>query len=126
MSLLRAREAAEYLNISLATLYRIEKDGGLMPFRTSGGHRRYSLAMLNEYLERSRQPSLSSGPLIQQAETAQENKRPHNPLRILVADDEPDTVGLIIRALREDRCSSDDLQAGPHRSGYDGRRNRWG
>jgi excisionase family DNA binding protein len=102
MSLLRAREAAEYLNISLATLYRIEKDGGLMPFRTSGGHRRYSLAMLNEYLERSRQPSLSSGPLIQQAETAQENKRPHNPLRILVADDEPDTVGLIIRALRED------------------------
>jgi len=103
MSLLRAREAAKYLNISLATLYRIEKDGGLMPFRTSGGHRRYSLAMLNEYLERSRQLSLSPDPPIQQAENAQESKRPHSSLRILVADDEPDTVELIIRALRADK-----------------------
>lgn len=52
--LLTAREAAEYLSISLATLNRMDREGQLVPFRTPGGHRRYSLAMLNEYLERSR------------------------------------------------------------------------
>jgi len=62
MALLRAREAAQYLNVSLVTLYRIEKEGKLAPFRTSGGHRRYSLAMLNEYLERSRQRFLPRTP----------------------------------------------------------------
>ena len=52
--LLTAREAAEYLRISLASLRRMEKKGQLAPFRTLGGHRRYSVAMLNEYLEQSR------------------------------------------------------------------------
>jgi len=67
MSLLKAREAAKYLNVSLATLGRIEKERKLTPFRTPGGHRRYSLAMLNEYLERSRQRSLSASPSIKHA-----------------------------------------------------------
>jgi excisionase family DNA binding protein len=52
--LLKAREAAEYLRISLFTLNRIERRGMLTPFRTPGGHRRYSLDMLNEYLEEHR------------------------------------------------------------------------
>ncbi len=52
--LLTAREAAEYLAISLDTLGRMDKQGQLVPFRTPGGHRRYSLAMLDEYLEGSR------------------------------------------------------------------------
>jgi excisionase family DNA binding protein len=56
MGLLTAREAAEYLHISLFTLSRIEKDRLLVPFRTPGGHRRYSLEMLNEYLEHTRPP----------------------------------------------------------------------
>jgi excisionase family DNA binding protein len=54
MTLLNAREAAQYLRVSLFTLSRIEKEGGLIPFRTPGGHRRYSLRMLHEYLETSR------------------------------------------------------------------------
>jgi excisionase family DNA binding protein len=54
MGLLTAREAADYLHVSLFTLGRIEKEGLLMPFRTPGGHRRYSLEMLNEYLEQTR------------------------------------------------------------------------
>lgn len=54
MNLLTAREAAEYLHVSLFTLGRIEKEGLLVPFRTPGGHRRYSLEMLKEYLERTR------------------------------------------------------------------------
>jgi len=56
--LLTAREAADYLGISVATLNRMGKEGQLVPFRTPGGHRRYSLTMLDEYLEGSRQRSM--------------------------------------------------------------------
>ena len=52
--LLKAREAARYLRVSLFTLSKIESQGGLVPYRTPGGHRRYSLRMLNGYLENSR------------------------------------------------------------------------
>ncbi len=54
--LLKAKEAAEYLRISLFTLNKIERQGMLRPFRTPGGHRRYSLEMLNGYLESNRFP----------------------------------------------------------------------
>jgi len=53
-SLMTAKEAAEYLRVSLLTLSKIEKGGTIIPFRTPGGHRRYSVEMLNEYLEQSR------------------------------------------------------------------------
>lgn len=53
-SLLTAKEAAQYLRVSLLTLSKIEKEGDLVPFRTPGGHRRYSIEMLNTYLENSR------------------------------------------------------------------------
>ena len=56
MELLKAREAAEYLRISLFTLNRIERQGALTPFRTPGGHRRYSIGMLNAYLEQQCRP----------------------------------------------------------------------
>ena len=52
--ILNARDAVEYLGISLSTLNRIEKQGLLVPFRTPGGHRRYAQKMLDEYLESSR------------------------------------------------------------------------
>jgi excisionase family DNA binding protein len=55
--LLTAREASAYLGISLNTLNRIEKRGLILPFRTPGGHRRYDIRMLDDYLEASRQPS---------------------------------------------------------------------
>ncbi len=53
--LLTAKEAAQYLRISLLTLSKIDKEGGLVPFRTPGRHRRYSIQMLNDYLEGSRE-----------------------------------------------------------------------
>lgn len=53
-AMLNSREAAEYLGISVNTLYRIEKQGDLYPFRTPGGHRRYDLKMLDDYLESTR------------------------------------------------------------------------
>lgn len=52
--LITAKEAVEYLGISLSTLHKIEKRGMLVPFRTPGGHRRYDQAMLDEYLEASK------------------------------------------------------------------------
>lgn len=52
--LFTAKEAADYLRISLFTLRKIEQQGLLVPYRTPGGHRRYSLEMLNDYLESSR------------------------------------------------------------------------
>ena len=52
--LLTAKEAASYLRISLFTLRKIEQQGLIVPYRTPGGHRRYSVDMLNEYLENSR------------------------------------------------------------------------
>ena len=58
MTILTAKEAADYLRVSLYTLRRMESDGSLIPYRTPGGHRRYSLKMLNEYLENSRTSSL--------------------------------------------------------------------
>ena len=50
LNLLTAREAADYLRMSLTTLHRIERRGLLSPLRTPGGHRRYTLEMLNDCL----------------------------------------------------------------------------
>ena len=58
-SLMTAKEAARYLRVSMFTLSKIENIGGLAPYRTPGGHRRYSLRMLNRYLNNSRRPSHS-------------------------------------------------------------------
>jgi hypothetical protein len=56
LSLMTAKEAVRYLRVSMFTLSKIESQGGLVPYRTPGGHRRYSLRMLNEYLNNSRWP----------------------------------------------------------------------
>ncbi len=55
--LMTAKEAAKYLRVSMFTLSKIEDEGGLVPYRTPGGHRRYSLRMLNSYLNNSRKSS---------------------------------------------------------------------
>ena len=54
MNVMTAKEAARYLRVSMFTLSRIESQGSLVPYRTPGGHRRYSLKMLNKYLNNSR------------------------------------------------------------------------
>jgi len=51
--LLTAKQAAAYLGIGLYTLKKIEYAGYLKPYRTPGGHRRYSQQKLDEYLEKS-------------------------------------------------------------------------
>jgi excisionase family DNA binding protein len=57
--LMTAKEAAKYLRVSMFTLSKMESKGGLVPYRTPGGHRRYSLRMLNRYLNNSRGASRS-------------------------------------------------------------------
>jgi len=54
VSLMTAKEAAKYLRVSQFTLDKIERAGGLSPYRTPGGHRRYNVKMLNKYLNNSR------------------------------------------------------------------------
>jgi excisionase family DNA binding protein len=54
LQLLTAREAAEYLRVSLSTLRRMERRGMLSSFRTPGGHRRFTIQMLNACLARGR------------------------------------------------------------------------
>ena len=48
--LLTAREAADYMRVSLSTLNRMEQRGLLLSLRMPGEHRRYTLEMLNECL----------------------------------------------------------------------------
>jgi excisionase family DNA binding protein len=60
--LLTANEAAKYLGVSLVTLGRIEQKGALSPYRTPGRHRRYTIEMLDEYLENSRDRSSVENP----------------------------------------------------------------
>lgn len=76
LTLLKAKEAAEYLRVSLFTLSRIEREGYLVPFRTPGGHRRYSMRMLHEYLENSRNPRNPKG------NTAQRQQKMADPQKI--------------------------------------------
>jgi excisionase family DNA binding protein len=54
MNVMTAKEAARYLRVSMFTLSKIESQGQLVPYRTPGGHRRYSLKMLNRYLNSNR------------------------------------------------------------------------
>lgn len=54
LTLITAHEAADYLRVSLSTLNRMERRGLLQPLRTPGGHRRYTIEMLNECLSRGR------------------------------------------------------------------------
>lgn len=80
--LLTARAAARYLNVSLTTLAKIEETGLLVPFRTPGGHRRYSLSMLDAYLEASREWGPGGAPRVASpdgGEGSDEEGRTHRP-----------------------------------------------
>lgn len=96
MGLLTAREAAQYLHVSLFTLGTIEKEGLLVPYRTPGGHRRYSVDMLNEYLERTRSRPVSAE------------------RRILVVDDGEELIEFLTRTFPSCRFTTaqDELDVG--------------
>ena len=51
---LTTKEAAEFLNISHSTLYKMEKLKLISSYRTPGGQRRFSVITLREYIEKSK------------------------------------------------------------------------
>lgn len=51
---LTTKEAAEFLNVSPSTLYKMEKLELISSYRTPGGQRRFSLVALREYIEKSK------------------------------------------------------------------------
>lgn len=51
---LTTKEAAEFLNVSPSTLYKMEKLQMISSFRTPGGQRRFSVVALREYIEKSK------------------------------------------------------------------------
>lgn len=61
--LMTPKRAAAYLGVSLYTLKKIEHMGYIAPYRTPGGHRRYSHRMLDEYLEKSKGFTYNGGTL---------------------------------------------------------------
>ena len=60
LQLLTADEAAGYLRISRNTLWRMERRKLIVPYRTLGGHRRYTVAILNEYLRQTRRNAIGT------------------------------------------------------------------
>ena len=47
------KEAAKYLGISTATIYRMEKQGLISSLRTPGGQRRFNRENIEKYLRES-------------------------------------------------------------------------
>ncbi len=75
------KEAAKYLGISPATIYRMEKQGLISPTRTPGGQRRFTRESIESYLEES-----------------QNFEAPQNPSRYKKGDSlirEPESVYLV-------------------------------
>ena len=52
--LLNTKETANYLGVSISTVYRMEEQGILIPSKTPGGQRRFSIKKLDEYIENSK------------------------------------------------------------------------
>jgi len=52
-ALFSTKEAAQYLGVSIATIYRMEKKGLLISSKTPGGQRRFSKDILEKYLKNS-------------------------------------------------------------------------
>ena len=52
--LLKIGKAAEFLQVSEDTLRLWDKTGKLKPIKTAGGHRRYSIKQLDEFLGKNK------------------------------------------------------------------------
>lgn len=64
VELLTIKETAEYLNVSQDTLRKWDRSGKLKSLKTAGGHRRYDVSTLNEFIglgkgkEKPKQPEV--------------------------------------------------------------------
>lgn len=70
--LLSTQKAADYLGISISTIYRMEEQGILHPIKTVGGQRRFSVQELDKYKESSRNIVAPQNPYISSDEKKSE------------------------------------------------------
>ena len=79
---LTTRQAAAHCRVSIPTLRRWIRAGALGAYLTPGGHRRIDLAEFQRFLRAQRRPDYPVGPAPR--------------IRLLIVDDEPLVVGMLI------------------------------
>lgn len=72
--LLSTKEAAHHLGVSTSTIYRMVGRGTLIPSKTPGGQRRFSIKMLDDYLEKSKDIKAPQVPISYKNKEEIENK----------------------------------------------------
>ena len=55
----KVKEVTELLGISKSTLYRLEKQGKIIPTRTNGNHRRYDENIINQFLQKKEETKIT-------------------------------------------------------------------
>src|SRR5881628_1795153 len=85
---LTTRQAAAYCRVSIPTLRRWIRAGALGAYLTPGGHRRIDLAEFQRFLRAQRRPDYPVGPAPR--------------IRLLIVDDEPLVVGMLIDLLSDE------------------------
>ena len=85
---LTTRQAAAHCRVSIPTLRRWIRAGALGAYLTPGGHRRIDLAEFQRFLRAQRRPDYPVGPAPR--------------IRLLIVDDEPLVVGMLIDLLSDE------------------------
>lgn len=79
--LLSTKKAADYIGVSVSTLYRMVENGILKPSKTPGGQRRFSLEALDIFLKNSKDieapqnPSLNKNSNVKKDEATEQKER---------------------------------------------------
>ena len=55
----KVKDVTELLGISKSTLYRLEKQGKIIPTRTNGNHRRYDENSINQFLQKKEETRIT-------------------------------------------------------------------
>lgn len=71
-NLLSTKKAADYLGVSISTIYRMEEQGALNPIKTMGGQRRFDIAELDKYKEKSKSIVAPQNPYMSNTEKLEE------------------------------------------------------
>lgn len=85
---LTTRQAAAHCRVSIPTLRRWIRAGALGAYLTPGGHRRIDLAEFQRFLRAQRRPDYPVGPAPR--------------TRLLIVDDEPLVVGMLVDLLSDE------------------------
>lgn len=70
-NIVSTRKAAEILGVSISTVYRMIEQGILLPTKTPGGQRRFDVAQLNDFRDKSRSIVAPQNPSIAKSNIAE-------------------------------------------------------